>query len=105
MQGLNLEPKDENPDIDLSVALDGLRLAPGAEPTRAFMEAVEAWCGVEDDADVAVALVADLKDDLCEESLAQIDLDSDDDHTNYLAGEKDQSTQPVPSPRRHRTLT
>ena len=59
---------------------------------------MEEWCGIEGDADVAEALVVDLKDDLCEESLSQLNLHSDGDEPNSSAGDKNQSTQPARLP-------
>lgn len=104
VQRLSLEAKKTTLDEDLGEALKGLGLAPGATPTQASMEAVQTWLGVEEKADVAEAIIADLKDDLCEESLAQLNLDqlnldSDDDEADSSAGDEGQCTQPLVSPR------
>ena len=45
---------------------------------------------------MAEALVEDLMGDLCEESLSQLNLDSEGDEVNCSACDKNQSTQPVP---------
>ncbi|CAB1105939.1 unnamed protein product [Ectocarpus sp. CCAP 1310/34] len=70
VQRLSLEAKKTTVDEDLGEALEGLGLAPGATPTRASMEAVQTWLRAAEKEGVAEAIIADLKDDLCEESLA-----------------------------------
>ena len=56
--------KDGNADADISEALKGVGLEPGSDPTQATMDAVEAWCGMEDDDTLKEALVADAREDL-----------------------------------------
>ena len=53
------------------------------------------------EADIRKAKVADLKDDLFNESLtlAQLNLDSEDDEADSSVGDKNQCTQPILSPR------
>ncbi|CAM9848031.1 unnamed protein product [Ectocarpus sp. 13 AM-2016] len=69
------------------------------------MDAVQTWLGVKEKEGVAEAIIiADLKDDLCEESLAhlnmdQLNIDSDDDEADCSAGDEGQCTQPLVSPR------
>ncbi|CAB1101671.1 unnamed protein product [Ectocarpus sp. CCAP 1310/34] len=104
VQRLSLEAKKTAVHEDLGEALKGLGLAPGAAPTRASMEAAQTWLRVEEKEGVAEAIIADLKDDLCEESLAhlnmdQLNIDSDDDEADSLAGDEGQCTQPLVSPR------
>lgn len=101
---LSLVAKKTTLDEDLGEALKGLGLAPGATPTRASMEAVQTWLGVEEEEDVAEAIIAYLKDDLCEESLAhlninQLNIDSDADEADSSAGDEGQCTQPLVAPR------
>ncbi|CAB1115862.1 unnamed protein product [Ectocarpus sp. CCAP 1310/34] len=96
VQRLSLEAKKTTVDEDLGEALKGLGLAPGATPTRASTKAVQTWLRVEDKEGVAEAIIADLKDDLCEESLAhlnmdQLNIDSDDDEADSSAGDEGQS--------------
>lgn len=44
---------------------------------KASIDAVEASVGVEENKDVEIAVIEDLKDDLCDASFAQLNLDSD----------------------------
>ncbi|CAB1100067.1 unnamed protein product [Ectocarpus sp. CCAP 1310/34] len=104
VQRLSLETKKTTVDEHLGEALKGLGFAPGATPPRASMEAVQTWLRVEEKEGVAEAIIADLKDDLCEESLAhlnmdQLNIDSDDDEADSSAGDEGQCTQPLVSPR------
>lgn len=70
MQRLSLGVKNGIPDGDLGEALEGLGLVAGAGPTLASLYVVESWFGVEEKKDVARAVIADLKDDLCDLLLA-----------------------------------
>ncbi|CAB1107278.1 unnamed protein product [Ectocarpus sp. CCAP 1310/34] len=104
VQCLSREAKKTTVDEDLGEALKGLRLVPGATPTRASMEAVQTRLRVEEKEGVAGAIIADLKDNLCEESLAHLNMDqlnkhSDDDEADSSVGDEGQCTQPLVSPR------
>ncbi|CAB1109044.1 unnamed protein product [Ectocarpus sp. CCAP 1310/34] len=103
VQRHSLEAKKTTVDEDLGESLKGLGLVPGATSTRDSMEAVHG-CVKRKKKGVAEAIIADLKDDLCEELLAhlnmdQLNRDSDDDEADSSAGDEGQCTQPPVSPR------
>lgn len=101
VQRLSLAAVGQTPDDDICDALFGLGLAPGTYPSQASIDAAEAWIGVEENKHVALAVVEDLKDDLCLELFAPMAGDCDDDDSNLAGvegeapeGGKDRSAQP-----------
>ena len=58
------------------------------------MDAVEAWCGMEDDDTLKEAFVADAREDLLEGVLARMTVEDEDDKNSS----GDEQNQPVPRP-------
>lgn len=99
---LSVGAKSGNVDDDLSRALVGLGLSPGARPDADSRVAIDTWLNIEEDDNVAAAIVADMADDICDEGLTYLDLDSDDieldELENHETGQSSRAAVPPPPP-------
>ena len=76
---MSVGAKGGDVDEDISLALGGLGLSPGAKPHVGSMDAVERWLSVEENEEVAKGTLANMVEDLRDENLVHLDLVSDDD--------------------------
>ena len=95
-----IEAKDGNANEDISEALKGVCLEPGSSPGQVSLDAVQAWCVVEDDSEVKEALAADAREDFVRERLGSSSMaEEDEGDQNSSEDEDNQTVQSVPRPR------
>ena len=100
LQRMSIEAKDGNANEDISEALKGVCLEPGSSPGQVSLDAVQAWCVVEDDSEMKEALAADAREDFVRERLGSSSMaEEDEGDQNSSEDEDNQTVQSVPRPR------